>query len=401
MPTPKRLSEQQQREVRLSYLCGVNGEYLEAKYGVGHETQSNITFGWNTYRETGRAADELANFYKERVKPGGRGHFSNAAHMLLGVNGVPVDSVHLLGEAEHGAYENVEADIFDPLLRRLKTETGLDVLLEPASGFEKLALEIFGRHEGEGLAAEIFMLELQLQYSSGSQVKKKQVYESARSQILQKIKSGALCDTSLKQWMACKALQSLKEREREVIELNYGLFDPRLTLEDIGKQQNVTRERIRQLKTKAFGKLGHGSRMRLLKPLVSVMTDEEAEEYYADLMSDKGNYQSSPPEDGEPDRLHMPIEELELSVRTYNALKDAGIRNVGEILQYSENQLLGCAENATTPIRELQFSPNSVHEFVFAKPHGFSPMCVGEIKEAVGSMGLKLKNEGDHSGEEE
>lgn len=61
-------------------------------------------------------------------------------------------------------------------------------------------------------------------------------------------------------------LKDLKERERQVIELRFGLKDghPR-TLEEVGKEFNVTRERIRQIEAKALRKLRHPSRSRKLK----------------------------------------------------------------------------------------------------------------------------------------
>jgi RNA polymerase primary sigma factor len=58
-----------------------------------------------------------------------------------------------------------------------------------------------------------------------------------------------------------EALTSLSERERKILELRYGLTDgfPR-TLEEVGKQYNVTRERIRQIEAKALRKLRHPAR---------------------------------------------------------------------------------------------------------------------------------------------
>ena len=58
-------------------------------------------------------------------------------------------------------------------------------------------------------------------------------------------------------------LGTLTEREREVLELRFGLIDgqPR-TLEDVGRQFQVTRERIRQIEAKALKKIRHPSRIR-------------------------------------------------------------------------------------------------------------------------------------------
>jgi RNA polymerase primary sigma factor len=61
-------------------------------------------------------------------------------------------------------------------------------------------------------------------------------------------------------------LGSLTGRERRVLQLRFGLEDGRArTLEEVGKEFNVTRERIRQIEAKALRKLRHPSRSRKLK----------------------------------------------------------------------------------------------------------------------------------------
>lgn len=63
-----------------------------------------------------------------------------------------------------------------------------------------------------------------------------------------------------------EALQSLNERERKVIELRFGLGDGRSrTLEEVGRELGVTRERARQIEAKALAELRHPSRSRRLK----------------------------------------------------------------------------------------------------------------------------------------
>lgn len=61
-------------------------------------------------------------------------------------------------------------------------------------------------------------------------------------------------------------LDTLTSRERKVLELRFGLIDgtPR-TLEEVGKEFDVTRERIRQIEAKALRKLKHPSRSQKLK----------------------------------------------------------------------------------------------------------------------------------------
>ena len=63
-----------------------------------------------------------------------------------------------------------------------------------------------------------------------------------------------------------EVLDTLTEREQKVLKLRFGLVDGRpRTLEEVGKEFNVTRERIRQIEAKALSKLRHPSRSKKLK----------------------------------------------------------------------------------------------------------------------------------------
>ena len=65
-------------------------------------------------------------------------------------------------------------------------------------------------------------------------------------------------------------LETLQEREQEVLELRFGLIDGTShTLEEVGKRFNVTRERIRQIEAKALRKLRHPSRAKKLKDFLN------------------------------------------------------------------------------------------------------------------------------------
>ena len=64
-------------------------------------------------------------------------------------------------------------------------------------------------------------------------------------------------------------LQGLTDREEKVLRLRFGLYDGRTrTLEEVGKEFNVTRERIRQIEAKALRKLKHPTRSKRLKDFV-------------------------------------------------------------------------------------------------------------------------------------
>ena len=61
-------------------------------------------------------------------------------------------------------------------------------------------------------------------------------------------------------------LHTLTPREEQVLRLRFGLEDGRQrTLEEVGQQFNITRERIRQIEAKALRKLRHPSRSKKLR----------------------------------------------------------------------------------------------------------------------------------------
>jgi len=67
-----------------------------------------------------------------------------------------------------------------------------------------------------------------------------------------------------------RELSTLTPREAHVIRLRFGLFDGRSrTLEEVGKEFNITRERIRQIEAKALRKLRHPSRSKKLKDFLN------------------------------------------------------------------------------------------------------------------------------------
>mgnify|MGYP003206983782 FL=1 len=65
-------------------------------------------------------------------------------------------------------------------------------------------------------------------------------------------------------------LKTLTPREEKVLRLRFGLEDGRpRTLEEVGKEFNVTRERIRQIEAKALRKLRHPSRSKKLRDFLN------------------------------------------------------------------------------------------------------------------------------------
>lgn len=62
-----------------------------------------------------------------------------------------------------------------------------------------------------------------------------------------------------------RALSTLTERERDIIKFFFGIGTSEMTLEEIGEQFGLTRERVRQIKEKAIRRLRHSSRSKQLK----------------------------------------------------------------------------------------------------------------------------------------
>ncbi len=62
-----------------------------------------------------------------------------------------------------------------------------------------------------------------------------------------------------------RALDTLTEREKDIIKYFFGIGCPEMTLEEIGEKFGLTRERVRQIKEKAIRRLRHSSRSKLLK----------------------------------------------------------------------------------------------------------------------------------------
>ncbi|WP_444341501.1 sigma-70 family RNA polymerase sigma factor, partial [Phocaeicola plebeius] len=62
-----------------------------------------------------------------------------------------------------------------------------------------------------------------------------------------------------------RALSTLTEREKDIIQMFFGINMQEMTLEEIGDKFGLTRERVRQIKEKAIRRLRQNSRSKLLK----------------------------------------------------------------------------------------------------------------------------------------
>ena len=62
-----------------------------------------------------------------------------------------------------------------------------------------------------------------------------------------------------------RALDTLSEREKAIIQMFFGIGRQEMTLEEIGDEFNLTRERVRQIKEKAIRRLRQNTKNKLLK----------------------------------------------------------------------------------------------------------------------------------------
>ena len=122
-------------------------------------------------------------------------------------------------------------------------------------------------------------------------------------------------------------LNSLTERERRVLDFRY---KDGLTFEAIGKRECVTRERARQIYARALRKLCNPQRLNYLKYGISGVVARKTENAREAALA-------SLPKPEKPEDI--PLEELELSVRSYNCLKRAGVDTLADIAALTQNEL--------------------------------------------------------------
>lgn len=177
-------------------------------------------------------------------------------------------------------------------------------------------------------------------------------------------------------------INTLRENEQEVIRLRFGLGAQRLTLEQVAQKKGVTQQRVRQIEAKALRKLRHPSRSNELRPFILPISEirkeldkllEEWKKAKEGMVALRLSQVISTDEIGNSINIlpQLPvlnsesalfklflrkIDDLELSTRTYNALKGTGIYNVGQLVQLTEKEILRLKNFGYKSLNEIKFT---------------------------------------------
>ena len=175
-------------------------------------------------------------------------------------------------------------------------------------------------------------------------------------------------------------LATLSGKEQKVIRARFALGTKFHTLKETGKAICVSQERVRQIEARAIRKLRHPERANRLARLVRSRIEsmlyvsiifatrlaKEREDLRAQIEFDKNKANDiiaslrsigCPDESAcmTPEPLNKHIDELEISIRTYNCLKNANIMTVADLVQRRAQDLLRMKNFGRKSINELKY----------------------------------------------
>jgi len=266
------LNEKQERDVAIAYLCGVNPDFIRKKWKVAQSTIiatiiNNRSYEWH---------DPLLEYYR----PNQRSSW-NFAHFWLAyenVAGVEIADRELIDlEKDRDIYGAVMEDIIGGMEEEIAGDSGLKHFVEPHSGIERLLNDIFGIRTVHAVLFPIIFPRIHEKYLEQTEFSINRVTREIKTEVIYKLKHGALTITPLKEELFFRALHTLSAREALILGLRYGIkSDSILRLEQIGRCLELTRERVRQIEEKAIKKMGQGDRSKILRPLYHLTLDADA-----------------------------------------------------------------------------------------------------------------------------
>lgn len=161
----------------------------------------------------------------------------------------------------------------------------------------------------------------------------------------------------------------LTDREKRV--LNLRLFDGK-TLSEVGKELGVTRERIRQIESKAYRKMRHPMfQLSVIDDLDYLQKHETFKRYRAafyDSVFDKDEELKEQDIEAEREKTleDIHLSELELTVRSFNHLSRAGIKNLKDLSGYSIQDLKSVRYLGKKSLEEIIEKTDAIPGFEFA-----------------------------------
>ena len=397
MPQPHKLTPEQEREVALEYLCGVNNDVISSRYNVSSATiRPNIvpkrSRHWN---------DPLVELYRQgdpidRVR--------NSAHIYLTFQ-LPNRKIKPTGLIEglrdKPVFQAVDETIYQPVIEEILTTLALRQYLKDSKDpYDAFLDSVFEPSDRPKMLVEpVFTEALHDKYILGSRLSLKEVVEKARLQIIQKVRKGALGYSELRKREINEILETLTPREKRIIGMKFELdgYDRSSTKVQIANSLGLTRNTVSTIEARAYRKLRHHTRHQRLKFVGGLITDSDIEAYNSrqraaeaatawkeilrpelteevlhEIVRGDSNLQLRLKEieveqrDLDTERLQnlrkKSVEELEFSVRTSNVLREACITTIGQLADKTDSDLL--------------------------KYQGFGRKCLREVRDILNEMGL-------------
>ena len=239
-------------------------------------------------------------------------------------------------------------------------------------GYEALVNAIFGE-KGLPNIYNVVQQEFELVLSEGllpqSPAKLDQLIAS---RIMTKLLNGEYATTlnSLEKQIVDEALNTLTPREEKVVQMHFGLNGPQLTLDQIAAHFGITRERIRQIELRSLRKLRYPTRSRKMKDFFLPLHEryESLTKQYQSMASTWTRPELPHEEVSEQEMVEIPsqipetesinldtsIDELEISVRAYNVLKNADVRSVRDLMALTEKDFLRFRYSGKKTLTELK-----------------------------------------------
>ncbi len=322
----KKLNHNEEYQVALMSYLGYPQRPLAKKFKISKETLYNISK---------RHQDEVAKNLKDKVTPT-RSSFERGIE-------------YLVSETKQGKFDVQNNDLVSQLLEEPLNKIKFSEYSETISGYDGLMKRVFGENVIHRSVYDLFE-----DYIKSKDITKKlsktKLTEEFISDVKGRLRKGYfdIENSDLKKKVVEGVLDTLTEREKNILKLYFGLDNKPMKLDEIGEIYNFTRERIRQIKEKSIRRLWHDHNSKPLKKLYGY-SDHEIQDRFTKIEIDR-KVEEKLREERELERinsnqkkeidLNKNIYDFEFSVRTNNTLRAADIKTINELLNYSESDLL-------------------------------------------------------------